>query len=57
MIDIIYEDKYIIIVNKKDKFLTIANDKDKFNNLYHLVSEYVKKKNKKNKSLFSRSLD
>ena len=35
--------------NKKDKFLTIANDKDKFNNLYHLVSEYVKKKNKKNK--------
>ena len=45
MIDIIYEDKYIIIVNKKDKFLTIANDKDKFNNLYYLVSEYVKKKN------------
>ena len=57
MIDIIYEDKYIIIVNKKDKFLTIANDKDKFNNLYHLVSEYVKKKNEKNKIFIVHRLD
>lgn len=45
-IDIIYEDKDIIVVNKPAFMLTISTDKEKEKTLYHLVSDYVKVKNK-----------
>ena len=55
--DIIYEDKYIIAVNKPTKLLTISTNKEKEKTLYHEVSEYVKKKHKSNKIFIVHRLD
>ena len=56
-LNIIYEDKYLIVVSKPDKMLTIANDKEKENTLFHKVSLYLKKKNKNNKVFIVHRLD
>ena len=55
--NILYEDKYLIAVYKEAKELTIANQKEKVNTLYHEVSEYVKRKSKKNKIFIIHRLD
>mgnify|MGYP002625526570 CR=1 FL=1 len=47
-LDILYEDKFLIAVNKKSGLLTIANDKEKEKTLYHITREYVKSSNKSN---------
>ena len=55
--DIIYEDKYLLVVNKPTKLLTIATAKEKENTLYHEASVYVKKKHKSNKVFIVHRLD
>ena len=44
---ILYEDKYLIIINKPNNLLMIATEKEKENTLYHKVLLYLKKKNQK----------
>lgn len=56
-LDIIYEDKEIIVINKEAKLLTVSTDKVKNNTLYSEVSSYVKKKNPKNKIFIVHRLD
>lgn len=56
-LDIIYEDKEIIVINKPSKQLCIATDKDKQHTLYNEVSSYVKKQNPKNKIFIVHRLD
>lgn len=56
-LDIIYEDKYIVIINKECNLLTIATDKDREHNLYKYVSDYLKQKNKNNKIFIVHRLD
>lgn len=56
-LDIVYEDKNIIVVNKESNLLTISTVKDKYNNLYRKVSDYVKKQNKNNKIFIVHRLD
>ena len=56
-LDILYEDKSLIIVNKKSGILTIANDKEKEKTLYHEVHEYLWRKNKNNKVFIIHRLD
>ena len=56
-LDIVYEDKYLIIVNKKSGMLTISTDKEKINTLYHQVREYLQKQNKNNKVFIIHRLD
>ena len=46
-LDIIYEDKQILVINKPTNCLTIGTDKDKIHCLYHDVREYLNKKNQK----------
>ena len=46
-LDIIYEDKEIIVINKPAKLLTIATKNERINTLYHEVREYLYKKNQK----------
>lgn len=46
-IEIVYEDKYIIIVNKPSGLLTISTEKEKNKTMYHEVLEYLKRKNQK----------
>jgi len=55
--DIIYEDKELLIINKPSGLLTIATEKEKFNTLYHQAREYVKKQNPKNKIFIVHRLD
>lgn len=46
-LDIIYEDKSILIVNKPSHLLTISTDNEKERTLFHKVYVYCKKKNQK----------
>ena len=55
--DILYEDDYIIVVNKPGGLLTIATKKEKEKTLYHYVGGYLKEKNKSNKVFIVHRLD
>ncbi len=56
-LNIIYEDKEIIVINKPNNLLTIANDKEKLRTLFHEVLVYEKKKYPKNKIFIVHRLD
>lgn len=56
-LDIIYEDKFIIVVNKPSGLLTISTDNEKEKTLYHKVYEYLKQKHKNNKIFIVHRLD
>lgn len=56
-IDIVYEDKDIIVVNKPAGLLTVSTDKEKEKTLFHKVYMYIKKKNKNNKVFIVHRLD
>lgn len=54
---IVYEDKYLIVVNKDSNMLTIKKDDKSGYNLYDEVKEYVKRKNPHNKIFIVHRLD
>ena len=56
-LNILYEDKYIIAINKPANLLTISTDKEKEKTLYRKVSLYVKKQHKSNKIFIIHRLD
>ncbi len=45
--DIIYEDKDLICINKPAGLLSISNNKERVTTAYRMVSDYIKKNNKK----------
>ena len=55
-LDIIYEDKELLVVNKPSKLLTISDGKS-LNTLYSMAREYVKKQHKSNKIFIVHRLD
>ena len=55
-IDILYEDKELIVVNKPNGLLTVSTEKSN-NTLYRKVSSYVKENNKNNKIFIVNRLD
>ncbi len=56
-LDIIYEDKWIIVINKPCHMLTISTDNEKEKTLFHQVMLYEKRKNKNNKVFIVHRLD
>ena len=56
-LDIVYEDKHLIAVNKEAGLLTIATENERDNTLFHQVISYEKKKNKSNKIFIVHRLD
>ena len=56
-LDIVYEDKYLIVVNKPSHLLTISTDNEKEKTLFHEVLMYEKRKNKNNKVFIVHRLD
>lgn len=56
-LDIIYEDKWLVVVNKKPHLLTISTDNEKEKTLFHQVMLYEKRKNKNNKVFVVHRLD
>lgn len=55
-LNIIYEDKHLIVVNKKTNLLTIADHNHQVN-LYSQVYDYLKQKHKSNKVFIVHRLD
>lgn len=55
--DIIYEDKEILVVNKPPHYLTISTSKKETQTLYHEARTYIKKQNPKNKIFIVHRLD
>lgn len=56
-LDIVYEDKDIIVINKPTHLLTISTENEKERTLFHKVYLYLKKKNKNNKVFIVHRLD
>lgn len=56
-LNILYEDKHLIIVYKRHGLLTISRDNHNDLNLYDEVKEYEKKKNPRNKIFIVHRLD
>lgn len=56
-LDILFEDKNLIIINKPSNLLTIGTNKEKEKTLYRKVSDYVKKQHKSNKIFIIHRLD
>lgn len=54
---IIYEDKDIIVVNKKADMLTVSTEKEKERTLFHELLTFQKQKNKNNKIFIVHRLD
>lgn len=48
MLNILYEDDYIIVIDKMSGLLSMATERDKEKTAYHILSDHVKKKNPRN---------
>lgn len=48
MLKIIYEDNFIIVIDKASGLLSMATERDKEKTAYHLLSDHVKKQNPRN---------
>lgn len=56
-LDIIYEDKELIVINKPAGLLSMAGGNEKEKTAYHLVGEYLKSKNKNARVFIVHRLD
>ncbi len=57
VLDVLYEDDYIIAVNKLEKLLTVSTDEEKDNTLFNIVKRYVQDKKRSNKLYVVHRLD
>ena len=57
MLRIVWEDPYLIVVEKKSGLLSMATQKEKERTAYHLLSEYVKKTDECNRIFILHRLD
>lgn len=57
LLNIIWEDDNLIVVNKKEGLLSVANARVKERTAYHLLSSYVKKSDPRNKIFILHRLD
>jgi len=56
-LDIVYQDKYILVINKPCGLLTISTEKEKEHTLYAMISDYIKEKNKHSRIFIVHRLD
>ena len=56
-INIVYQDKFMLIINKPHKLLTISTNNEKERTLFHKVFNYEKQKHKNNKVFIVHRLD
>ena len=56
-LDIVYQDKYISVINKPYGLLSVSTEKEKENTLFHKVLTYEKQKHKSNKVFIVHRLD
>jgi 23S rRNA pseudouridine1911/1915/1917 synthase len=54
---IVYEDEYLLVIDKQEGILTIATDDEKERTVYHILREYVKRSDERNKIFVVHRLD
>lgn len=57
MLNIIFEDEHLIVINKMSGLLSMATDRVKEQTAYHILSEYVKRTNPRNRIFIVHRLD
>ena len=57
MLKIVYEDAYLIVVEKKEGLLSVATDHQKERTAQHILSEYVKRTHRNNRVFVVHRLD
>ena len=57
MLRLVWEDDYLIVVDKRNGLLSMSTDKIKEKTAYHLLSDYVKKSSPENKIFILHRLD
>ena len=57
MLKLVYEDAYIIVVEKKEGLLSVATDHQKERTAQHILSEYVKRSHRGNRIFVVHRLD
>jgi 23S rRNA pseudouridine1911/1915/1917 synthase len=57
VLDIIYEDRELIVINKPSGLLSISTEDEKERTAYHMVMDYVKRNNPRNKVFVVHRLD
>ena len=57
MLKILYEDAYIIVVEKKEGLLSVATEKQKERTAQHILNEYVKRQHRSNRIFVVHRLD
>lgn len=57
MLKLLYEDAYLIVVEKKEGLLSVATDHQKERTAQHILSEYVKRENRNNRIYLVHRLD
>lgn len=57
LLTIVWEDENLIVVNKREGLLSVANAKVKERTAYHLLSDYLKKEDPRNKIFILHRLD
>lgn len=57
LLQIVWEDDYLIVVNKREGLLSVASERVKERTAYHLLSDYVKKSDPRQKIFILHRLD
>lgn len=57
MLKILYEDAYVIVVEKKEGLLSVASEHQKERTAQHILTEYVKRQNRNNRVFVVHRLD
>lgn len=57
MLKILYEDAYLIVVEKKEGLLSVATDRQKERTAQHILNEYVKRQHRGNRVFVVHRLD
>lgn len=57
LLNILYEDAYIIVVEKKEGLLSVATDRQKERTAQHILNEYVKRQHPQNRVFVVHRLD
>jgi len=57
LLTIVWEDDYLIVINKKEGLLSVSNSRVQERTAYHILSDYVKRKDSRNKIFILHRLD
>ena len=57
LLTIVWEDDYLIVINKKEGLLSVSNSRVQERTAYHILSDYVKRKDPRNKIFILHRLD